>query len=366
MKKNYILLSAIFCSLVSFQAQAYEVTVPIQNRSKSTLQSGFQDGAKKLILRLTASDQATTALASDLKHARSWVDEYTTTSNPDNADQPWLLNATYSNRRVQQLLKQHQLNSWKKTPPTVYLLLKTADGGALQENDPRWQSLHNAAIDRGFSFQRINQAPNTLTAHGKPIELVIGVIPDPNSDDPDTTISWSWYHQAQWQQWQQTKNEQWESSTASNIGQQLMQTQPQQEISNLTPIRLQINGIQDFSDYTQAIQALRKLRGIQGMTDNGIQGDKLLITLVTKNSISDTKQALDNIQGMHAQLNMPIDAVGTDLNYSWGEQSQTEERLSALDMNYREAPLASTTDSQPTVDEESFAYDNAYSQDNPL
>lgn len=341
MKKIALLLCATSL-LASFQAMAYQVTIPVQNRNKSTLQQGFQAGAQKLILSLTASDQALATLANDIKQARNWVDEYTTTSNPGNEEQPWLLQASYSDRSISQLLRRHNLRSWKKAPAPTQVLLKTTNDTTLQDDDPRWQALRTAALVRGFTFQRIDQVPDKLTNN-----LLIAVIPA--KDDPEAAINWSWYHQQQWQQWQQPTGEQWANKAADSIGQQLIQAQPQQEISSLTPIHLQISGLRDFSDYAQAIQALRRLHNIQSMTDDGLQGDQLSLTLITHASIPDIKQALDNIRELHPRLNLP-GVSDTDLNYAWGEPSPP----AATELHYKK-PEA--------VDEESFRYDNAYNSD---
>jgi hypothetical protein len=324
---------ALITLLVTSSAWAYQIAIPLTDRSKSSVQRGFQRGAETLLLRLTANDQAAQSLTANSKQVRNWVDEYATTQNPGDPEHPWQLQATYSDRGIQQLLRNNHLPHWKKPPAPLNLVIKTTEDTPLTDDDPRWQSLRDAAQARGYSFTRLEQTPEQL-----PSNLLIAVL-------ADQTINWSWYHDGQWRQWQQPLNEQWVNLAADSIGQTLLESQPQQVTSDLTPVHLVINGVQDFRDYTDVIQRLRKLHGIRSLTDDGIHGNQLSLTLITNGSVSDIKQALDTIQQLREQLG---DSTGsdTDLSYSWRNQPTPTPDLQYQDSN----DIVSAVDTSLTQD----------------
>lgn len=336
MKKNLSRLCALACLLPCLSTVAYHVTIPLSDRNQSTLQHGFTAGAKKLILSLTANQKAPDSLGSDIAHARNWVDQYSLSKNPGDTDHPWLLQATYSDRSIQKLLQQHELPYWKRTPAPVDIVLKTNHDESLQDNDPRWEMLAQAAENYGYSFKLLKQAPNT-----RPDNLLVGVLADDNS----SPTHWSWYHDGQWCQWEQPLDEQWANQIASSIGQELVQSQPTQVDDDLTPIHLRITGLQSFSDYTQATQALKKLHGVRDLSDDGIQGDQLAITLITDRPLPTIKRGLDRIKQLVQSSIPPANLTDTDFNYRW--------------QNHPSKPTGGLHYRHQGVDEESYAYDNS-------
>ena len=307
MKKYILQLLVIVTFLTTYSAIAYQVKIPLENRSNEALQAGFQQGAQKLILHLTANSQAIKTLATDLQEASNWVDEYTTEKNSDNPDYPWLLKTTYSKHAIEQVLRKNHLPSWKTTPTPVYLLLKTTNNEPLPNDEPRWQALHQAASARGYHFNRLEKAPSEGSS-----DFLIAVV-------SNNTIDWSWYRDKQWRQWQQPADEQWPTQAADSIGQTLVQAQ--QQAYELTPIHLQINNVCNLSDYNDVIQALKKIRGIQNLSDDGIQGNRLSLTLISNHSISDIKQALDHTQELSQEQLDERNSSDADLTYVWKKTS---------------------------------------------
>lgn len=314
---------------------AYPVSVPLSNHNKANLEEGFRQGAEKLLLQLTSNESAAHSLTTNAEAVRSWVDAYSITPNPGNTDQPWQLDITYSNESIQGLLKTNHLPSWKKPQAPLDLVLKSKTDESLLDDDPRWQMLRNAAEARGYEFNLIIDPPQKL-----PADFLIAVV-------SNEQVNWSWYHNGQWQQWEQPlTNDRWASEATDTIGQALLKAQPQQSDRDLTPVHLAIRGIEDFHDYTQAIEVLRHLPDIRSMTDDGVHGTELSLTIITMRSVSDMKQALDRIPQL--RKTSPANDSHIDLNYTW-ISSPPE----TADLQYQAA-----ADTVLTVDEQGVGYDN--------
>lgn len=376
------LLTGFVCALLAIQAAAYQVTLPIQHRSKGSLQAGIRQGAEELILRLTAQRSALQVLSTELNHAQRWVDQYSTTHRPNDPDYPWLLDVTYSKGRVQQLLDEHHLPYWKQTPRPVSVLLKTPANEAITENDPRWLALRDAAALRGYMLNHLEQMPNALTNNGQAVELIVATLPnDPASEpteqnQPEKTttltdgntednnyhvesngIQWSWYHQGEWQQWQQELSKQWAEQAAETIAAQLIQAQPAATTNNLTPVHLVIDGVRDFGAYVQVIRTLKQLHHVQSMIDDGVKNDQLSLTIIADVPIFDIKHSLDDVQQLTPQPDNTPGGLQADLRYYWGVPPQPIKAPAIT------SPTEAVLQPQSAVDEQAFPYDNAARDD---
>lgn len=330
--KKYLLLIATELALLTAQsASAYQVVIPLADRTKTSIQQGFQRGAEQLLLRLTANTTASHTLTADPSQVRKWVDAYATEQNTSNPDNPWELQVTYSTHSIQQLLTKNHLPHWKNESEPISLVLKTTDNQPLPADDPRWIMLRDAALARGYQFNRLEQTPESL-----PNNLLVAVI-------ADNEINWSWYHDQQWHQWQQPLHEQWSEQTADSIGQTLLQAQPKQSTTDLTPVHLVIHGVRDFKDYAEVLQALHKLPGMRNLTDDGIHDNQLSLTLITDKSVSDIKQALDRIEHLRAKTSKA--GSDTDLSYAWHDTA-----TASTDLQKKPVTLSAIDESEPTDD----------------
>ena len=278
---------------------AYRVSIALPNRSTAQLHTAFKSGALALITQLSGSRKAAKSVSPALTHATSWVASYTTHAAPDNAEFPWVLDATYSKKRVDAFMREHQIHTWPSPAPSLSFELRYTNGDNLVSDSPIRSALQKAISARGLG-QQTSSTNDQL------------IITMPQPGETEQGIQWAWLHNGQWQRWLGNTESNWLERGVERISTSLAKDYG--SITSPTSLHLQISGVRNFSDYALVLKALNAIPGIQNVTDDGVNNDQVLVDFTTIESMSDIKASLDKV----AKLTPYLPSERADFSYYWG------------------------------------------------